>query len=305
LATLVPRRRRPAQRVPRGFTLVELLVSVFIIGVVIAILLPAIQMAREAARRVQCQSQLRQWGVALEQHVQTRGKYPPGYRMVSPTGTCIAPLLPFLEQEATNYDPALDWDHVRNRQAVTARLAILICPSAATQNRSDLSRPGLPLAAGDYAPTHGVNAGYCQRNGWPAYSPPDENGILTYEGCRPADVTDGLSQTITLVEDAGRPELWRMGRHIAGVAGNAGWADPSYEIALDGSDLLFTGAGQGFGPCVMNCTNDNEAYSFHPRGANLLFADGAVRFTSQHVSNRTFAAFSTRAGGDATDGGGN
>jgi len=301
LATLAQRRRRPAKRVPRGFTVVELLVAIFIIGVLIALLLPAIQMAREAARRVQCQNDLRQWGLALDEHVLARSKYPPGYRITSPTGTCIAVLLPFVEQEPLNYDASADWDDARNRTAVATRLALLVCPSAPSQNRSDLSRPGMPLAAGDYAPTHGVNSGYCQRAGWPLYSPPDENGILTYLGCRPADVTDGLSQTITLVEDAGRPELWRMGRHIAGLAGNPGWADPMYEIALDGSDTLITGAGQGFGPCVMNCTNDNEAYSFHPRGANLLFADGAVRFISEHISNRTFAAFSTRAGGDAVD----
>jgi prepilin-type processing-associated H-X9-DG protein len=109
---------------------------------------------------------------------------------------------------------------------------------------------------------------------------------------------------MTLVEDAGRPELWRMGRRIAGTSASAGWADPSYEIALDGSDTLTAGAGQSFGTCVMNCTNDNEAYSFHPGGANLLFADGAVRLISQRVSHRTFAAFSTRASDDALDLGG-
>ena len=282
----------------------ELLVVVFILGVFVALLLPAIQHAREAARRIECQGQLRQWGVALDLHEQGRGKYPPGYRTATPTGTCIAFLLPYIEQQTANYETALNWDHPANRLAVAGRMTILVCPSAATHERSDLTRPGLSLAAGDYAPTHGVNSGYCQRSGWPPYFPENENGILTYEPCRAADVTDGLSQTITLVEDAGRPELWRMGHHVAGVAADAGWADPNYEIALDGSDTLLTGTGQGYGPCVMNCTNDNEAYSFHPSGANLLFADGAVRFISQHVSNRTFAAFSTRASRDFVDRGG-
>ena len=276
----------------------ELLVVVFVLGALVAMLLPALQQARESARRALCQSQLRQWGVALNLHEQARGKYPPGYRTATPAGTCIAFLLPYVEQLSSNYDTAQDWNSPANRLAVGARMAILVCPSAASQNRSDLTQPGLPLAAGDYAPTHGVNAGYCQRSGWPPYFPENENGILTYEPCRAADVTDGLSQTITLVEDAGRPELWRMVRHVAGVASAPGWADPNYEIALDGSDTLLTGTGQGFGPCVMNCTNDNEAYSFHASGANLLFADGAVRFISQHVSNRTFAAFSTRASRD-------
>ena len=59
-----------------------------------------------------------------------------------------------------------------------------------------------------------------------------------------------------------------------------------------------TGSGQGAGSCVMNCTNDNEAYSFHPTGCNLLFADGSVRFVSDRISNATFAALTTRASQD-------
>jgi prepilin-type processing-associated H-X9-DG protein len=114
-------------------------------------------------------------------------------------------------------------------------------------------------------------------------------------------VTDGLTHTITFVEDAGRPELWKMSRRAAGAASDSGWAIPDYEIALDGSDTLLAGSGQHDGPCVMNCTNDNEAFSFHPGGANLLFGDGAVHFVSDRVHNRVFAAISTRAAGDFVD----
>ncbi len=104
--------------------------------------------------------------------------------------------------------------------------------------------------------------------------------------------------TFLLVEDAGRPELYRMGRHAVGGAGNGAWADPDYELALDGSDTLYTGQGQGQGTCVMNCTNDNEVYSFHPGGANMLYADGSVRFLRDSVSAITFAALTTKAGGE-------
>src|SRR4030095_9496541 len=104
LAAVVPRRPRLI-----GSTLVELLVVVFILGVLVALLLPAIQQAREAARRIECQGQLRQWGVALDLHEQSRGKYPPGYRTATPAGTCIGFLLPYVEQQTSNYDTTQDW----------------------------------------------------------------------------------------------------------------------------------------------------------------------------------------------------
>jgi len=288
----------PFRRNSQAFTLIELLVVCGVTGVLVALLLPAIQAAREGARRTCCQSQLRQWGMALASHEQSRGTFPAGYHPNSPTGTFVPALLPLVEQPNLGYDTETNWDHPRNRSAVRTRLAILCCPSSPSQVRVDSSIPDLLPAAGDYAPTHGVNAKYCRLMGWPIYDPPDENGILTQTACRSTEVTDGLTQTLLLIEDAGRPELWKMGRRIFGVAGNPAWADPDYELALDGSDRLPTGSGQAAGPCVMNCTNDNEAFSFHPGGCILLFADGGVRFVSERVSNAIFAAFTTRASGD-------
>ena len=282
-----------------AFTIIELLVVIVIVGLLVALLLPAIQAARESARRAQCQNNLRQLGLALELHVDTFSRFPAGYRMSSPTGTFVSAVLPFIEQQNLPYDPRRNWDDPANLNAVRTPLAVLLCPSAPSGERVDPNWPDILPAAGDYAPTHGVNAKYCHIVGWPLYSPPDENGVLIYQPLKPAAVTDGLSQTITLVEDAGRPQLWRTGRRrAAGIAPDAGWADPNYEIALDGSDYLTTGPGQELGPCVMNCTNHNEAYSFHPGGCNLLFADCAVRLVSERVSNRVFAAISTRASSD-------
>ena len=287
----------------RGFTIVELLVAIAIIGLLVALMLPAIQAARESARRAKCQNHLRQWGVALHLHEGTYEHFPAGYRMVAPTGTCFAQLLPFVEQANLHYDREKNWDDPANRQAVQSQVAILICPSAPSGRRLDASFPDFLPAAGDYAPTHGVNAKYCRIAGWPLYDPPDENGLMGYLPLRPADVRDGLSQTVALVEDAGRPELWRVGRHRAvGVAPDAGWADPNYEIALDGSDYLTTGPGQELGPCVMNCTNHNEAYSFHTGGCNLLFGDAAVRLVSDQIEPKVFAALTTRASKDVVSG---
>jgi prepilin-type processing-associated H-X9-DG protein len=284
-----------------GFTVVELLVAIFVIGLLFALLLPAVQAAREAARRLRCQNNLRQWGVAIDLHEHAQQRFPPGYRVVSPTGTFVPHLLPYVELEIIGYDRQRDWNDPVNQPAVATHLALLTCPSAPSSQRFETSPAGLPLAAGDYAPTHGVNATFCKLASWPLYSPANENGVLTHEPRRRADITDGLSQTITLIEDAGRPRLWRMGKPAAGTADDAAWANPQYETALDGSDRLFTGSGQGNGTCVMNCTNNNEAYSFHPGGANLLFADGAVRLVSDHIRAEVFAALLTCASAEVVD----
>lgn len=281
-----------------GFTLVELLVVIAVLAIIIALLLPAVMHARESARRTDCQSRLRQVGLALLHHEHTFGSFPPGYRVVSPSRTFVADVLPGLEQTNIDFDLERDWNDPRNTDAVRTPLKILLCPSAPNHGRRDPQWAGLMPAAGDYAPTHGVNFGYCQLSGWPAYDPPEMNGVLTDRQCRVAEILDGTSNTLLVVEDAGRPELWRMGRRIAGFSANAGWADPNYEIALDGSDRLSTGRGERLGTCPVNCTNDNEAYSFHPGGIDAVLADGSVHFIQESIENRVYAALSTKASGE-------
>ena len=126
-------------------------------------------------------------------------------------------------------------------------------------------------------------------------------GILTASVVAPhyliriADIADGMSNTILLAESAGRPTLWRAGRPVPGESvRNSAWV---------GATLIF---GQGssadgatkLGPCAINCTNDHEVYSFHPGGANAVFADGSVRFLKASLDMRMFARLATRAGGE-------
>lgn len=282
----------------QAFTLIEVLVVIAIIGVLAGLFLPAVQMAREAGRRAACQSNLRQWGLAFHQHADRAKVFPWGFHRVTPVGTFVPPLLPFIEQSNLEYHVARDWNDPVNATAIRGELAILLCPSTPGDHRFDDAWPQQLPAAGDYASTAGVNPVYCQMAGWPLYSPPENNGILAHERCPLAAVTDGLSNTFLLLEDAGRPQLWRMGRLASGRSPNCGWADPDYSIALDGSDTLLTGSGQAGGTCVMNCTNDNEAYSFH-RGVCLsLLADASVRTLYEGIDARTFAALSTRASGE-------
>ena len=283
----------------RGFTLVELLVVVAIVAVLVGLLLPAVQKVRAAAARISCSNNLKQLALALHGHESAVGTFPAGYRFDPPTRGFVPPLLPYLEQPNIPYDPSKNWDHPANLRAAEVQLPVLYCPAApARLGRFDGTAPGFRPAASDYTVYHGINPGYCDLQGWPYYTPIDQNGALTSKPCRLLDIADGTSQTLLVAECAGRPELWRMGRCIAGASNNPAWSDPNLEIALDGSDTLTTGQGQGYGRCVMNCTNDNEMYSFHSGGAVAAFADGGVRFLRETVSAKTFAALVTKAAGD-------
>jgi prepilin-type N-terminal cleavage/methylation domain-containing protein len=283
----------------RAFTLVELLVTISIIGILMALLIPAVQSAREAARRTQCQNNLRQLGIGFYDYETSKGYFPRGYSFALPSSTFVAALLPHLGRNDLGYDMDRDWRDPVNRQAIQIELEILICPSAPGRHRFGNEWGDLRPAAGDYACTHGVNHEYCQMQGWPLYDPPDANGAITDRPCPRSWIKDGLAQTFLLQEDAGRPELWKMGRRAAGESSSAaGWADPNYELALDGSDTLPTGGGQKLGPCPINCTNDNEAYSFHQHGVFCLMADARVQFIEASIEPRVFAALTTRAAGD-------
>jgi prepilin-type N-terminal cleavage/methylation domain-containing protein/prepilin-type processing-associated H-X9-DG protein len=283
----------------RGFTLVELLVVIGIIALLVGLLLPAVHKVREAAHTVKCRNHLKQLALALIHYEAAQGVFPEGFRFqeTPPTRSWVPPILAYIEQGNVPYDHARNWDDPANAEAIKVQIKLLYCPSAPGGERVDVAVPGLP-AASDYTVYHGVNHGYCDMVGWPRYVPEDENGVMTRRPCRVRDIRDGTHVTLLLVENGGRPDLWRMGRRTVGNASAAGWADPNLEIALDGSDELPTGQGQGFGPCVMNCTNDNELYSFHPIGSNIAFADGSVRHLAARIKNTVFAALVTKAAGD-------
>ena len=97
-----------------------------------------------------------------------------------------------------------------------------------------------------------------------------------------------------MAEAAGRPKLWRAGRLVDGVSNGAAWAAPGL---LQGKGSAPNGIVQP-GQCAINCTNQREVYSFHPGGANVLMADGSVRFLKESIDIRVFAGLVTRAGGE-------
>jgi prepilin-type N-terminal cleavage/methylation domain-containing protein/prepilin-type processing-associated H-X9-DG protein len=295
-----------------AFTLVELLVVFAIIAVLIALLLPAVQKVREAANRVQCANNLKQVGLACHQHHDTYGKLPPGWvqapftvpqgRVVQGGHGTFPFLLPYLELEALAR--RYRW-HSRsqgpdNQEVATRRLQIFQCPSVAPDRwvtaveDPDNYGYGGRGACGDYAgireiDTRLVELGLVDRAA-------NYQGVLTVNYLtRLADITDGAAQTLLVTECAGRPTLWRAGRAVPGTYALGG--------AWVGGTLTF---GQGstsdgatkLGPCAINCTNDREVYSFHPVGANAVFADGSVHFLSAGMDIRIFARLVTRAGGE-------
>lgn len=299
----------------RAFTLVELLVVIAIIGVLVALLLPAVQTARESARRAHCMNNLKQIGLALHQHHDSYGKFPPGWieaPFTVPQGKIIETghgtfpfLLPYLEEEAlaTIYR----WDKrcqgPENQPVASAQLKILQCPSAeqdrwvtAVEEPVNFSYGGRG-ACGDYTGVREIDTRLVDLGLVDVAA--HYEGVLTKNYLtRLKDITDGASKTILVTECAGRPELWRADRPIQGIyAPGGGWVGPTL---IFGQGSSSDGATKP-GPCAINCTNNREPFSFHPAGINAVFADGSVRFLQEDMDIRNFARLVTRAGGEVVE----
>jgi prepilin-type N-terminal cleavage/methylation domain-containing protein/prepilin-type processing-associated H-X9-DG protein len=295
-----------------AYTLVELLVVIAIIAVLLGLLLPAVQKVREAANRIKCANNLKQIGLALHQHHDTYGMFPPGWVQAPftvPQGKIIQGghgtfpfLLPYLEQEALAR--VYRWDRraqgPENQPVATTQLKVLQCPSAERDRwvtaveDPDNYRYGGRGACGDYTgvreiDTRLVELGLVDRAAY--YKGVLSENYLT----RLADITDGTSQTLLVTECAGRPALWRAGRPVPGIYASGGvWVSGTL---MFGQGSSYDGATKP-GPCAINCTNDREVYSFHPGGANAVFADGSGHFLKAGIDIRIFARLATRAGGE-------
>ena len=323
--------RRPA------FTLIELLVVIAIIAILIGLLLPAVQKVRDAAARMQCSNNLKQLGLALHNYNSALGYFPASTRP-SPTATVrhgwATYALPYIEQDnlARNYDFNSNWDAAVNLPITSQQVKIFQCPSA-PQPRLDgdmqlAATTGWQPVVGvsDYGPTTSVTPQLA--NLYPGQIPSDAGAQLGFlaRNTQPkiSDATDGTSNTILLAESAGRPTVYRRGQAVGSPTAatptrinGGGWSRAASDFDLKGSSA----DGTTFpGPCAVNCTNGvnvgntypdpvwgtngtGETYSFHTNGANILFADGSVKFVSAGVSIVTYAALVTRAGGEVVNAG--
>jgi prepilin-type N-terminal cleavage/methylation domain-containing protein/prepilin-type processing-associated H-X9-DG protein len=305
-----------------GFTLVELLVVIAIIGILVALLLPAVQAAREAARRSQCQNNLKQTALALQNFASANQELPPGTMMNSFADPEVpgtfgvrwgwgAFILPYMEEQAV-YD-SMDFEGGIGAPTTSAGGAQLIvsyvCPSAPSENDhwaeccSGIANGGNPN--NDFRTTNyaGVSDAF---DGFFGSSQPVSrgNGVLfNYYRVPFRKITDGSSNTLMVGEVTG---AW--GANSAWISHM--WIAWNCQDTADGINGFGSVPGgrndtidpfDGDGDCPnRHCEYFNESgfSSFHPGGAHFAYADGSVHFLEETIDQNLLGVLTTRAGGE-------
>ncbi len=313
---------RPSRVGRRGFTLIELLVVIAIIAILVSLLLPAVQTAREAARRTQCTNNLKQVGIAIHNFHDQKKKLPSGGR--PPESSTIRAgvfiyLLPFIDQKGLwdRYDVSVSWGHANNTTVTKARILAYECPSSPKHgNVLDFDPDGDTATAfgatgkssiaavGDYASSLGVHPDLADLANTPAPGPSDprvvgssdtvSTGARTTNGFLPknasitfSDVTDGLSNTIAVWESGGRPYVYRRGAQVSDDLAvhhlNAGgWVRPASDILFAGSNS----AGDTIPGLFLNRTNglDVGGEAYGGTGYTSVGTEGSSQPYSFHGS---------------------
>ena len=211
-------------RFQRAFTLVELLVVIAIIGILIALLLPAVQSSREAARRLSCMNNLKQIGLAVLNFESENGALPPRCQTSVPYRGWGPIILPYLEEQplAKEYQYNLNFWDPGNATAVSTPVTVYCCPSAAPGRKvgiitdDDAPVPGIVTgsigAEGDYFAPNAVDAFWWPPAQYALASDELEAPALAVDGCRRiCEITDGTANTLLISELAGRPDQWILG----------------------------------------------------------------------------------------------
>jgi prepilin-type N-terminal cleavage/methylation domain-containing protein/prepilin-type processing-associated H-X9-DG protein len=306
---MLPSDSRTTQR--RGFTLIELLVVIAIVGLLVALLLPAVQAAREAARRSQCVNNLKQIGLALHSYEGTHRAFPPGYiSSFTADGTDTGPgwgwaamLLPQMEQRPL-FDSINFGIPIENPSNLTSRLPAIgtyLCPSdtvkpswwAMVRNPSGIPTQRIcEVAPANFVGVYGTS------------DPGIDGDGLFYRDSRVGigDITDGTSLTLAVGERShSLGEATWVGSVTDAVLFPVDNDGVGYPRAEGGPGMVLGHAGGRFGPGDPN-GEVNQFHSRHPGGVNFVFADGHVGFLKTTMNNSTFRALATRAGGETVSG---
>ncbi len=323
---------RPTSVRKSGFTLVELLVVIAIIGILVALLLPAVQAAREAARRMSCSNNLKQLGLALHNYHDTYKCFPPSATL--PIGATYdswsmqARLLPFLEK--ANLEDLIDWNYNYKSQPLVTqtRVPVYMCPSEV----QDKERPDGALT--HYPLNYGANFGT-----WFVYNPLVRSGgnglVHPNSHTRFASITDGTSNTLAFSEvkaynpylrDGGNPaaagapipalpaDVTAYGGNFKTNSGHTEWVDGRvHQTGFTGTFVPntvvpYTDGGVNYdvdfnsyreGKSINQLTYAAvTSRSYHPGGVNSCLADGSVRLFSETIDLAAWRAMSTRDGGE-------
>ena len=295
-------------KIRSAFTLIELPVVIAIIGILIALLLPAVQKVREAANRTTCQNNLKQIGLALHHFHDNFLRFPPGYYDLAPWPQNDqgpgwgwgAYVLPFLEQDSVrkliNTSVSIGSSSPPIVQARTTFLPVFYCPSDNLRMNFTITDGGAQswmLAQGSYVACNG-------NDGVDDNSTPPHTGafVRATSGFRIVDIDDGLSSTFFVGERCTTMSLSAWAGVIPGALVPSVRAPGSFS---GGSALVLGHCGPHL-PNDTIVTDADAMSSAHSLGVQFLFGDGSVHLIVNSISMTVYDNLATRAGGEVVDG---